>query len=154
MFKINNNKNTNNNNDANGVVVVCLLLTLNIFHALSSVSIVTFEQVNTDWGCSYWAGFNWWVNQWCGRKRWWCRNWKSRWGWKCRRICINWKTNHNSLAVVETLVNFSLFLVSEKVLSAAKISGLTEVELLNHVRQVLITGFFAKVKTNVFSVVV
>ena len=34
---------------ANGVVVVPLLLTLNIFHTCSSVSIVTFEHVNADW---------------------------------------------------------------------------------------------------------
>ena len=35
---------------SSGVVLVLLLLTLNIFHTpCSSVSIVNFEQVNTDW---------------------------------------------------------------------------------------------------------
>ena len=33
----------------NGVVLVSLLLTLNIFHTFSSVSIVNFEQVNAGW---------------------------------------------------------------------------------------------------------
>ena len=37
------------NKDTNGVVLVSLLLTLNIFHTFSSVSIVNFEQVNTGW---------------------------------------------------------------------------------------------------------
>ena len=42
MFKV--------NNKDNGVVLVSLLLTLNIFHTCSSVSIVNFEQVNAGWG--------------------------------------------------------------------------------------------------------
>ena len=32
-----------------GVVLFSLLLTLNIFHTCSSISIVNFEQVNADW---------------------------------------------------------------------------------------------------------
>ena len=47
MLKVN-NKNTRN--DAISVVLVSLLLTLNIFHTLSSVFIVNFEKVNADWG--------------------------------------------------------------------------------------------------------
>ena len=35
-----------------GVVLVALLLTLNIFHTLFSVSIVNFEQVNAGWVAS------------------------------------------------------------------------------------------------------
>ena len=35
-----------------GVVLVSLLLTLNIFHTLFSVSIVNFEQVNAGWVAS------------------------------------------------------------------------------------------------------
>ena len=46
MFKVN-NKNTRNVID---VVLVFLLLTLNIFHTFSSVSIADFEQVNISWG--------------------------------------------------------------------------------------------------------
>ena len=45
MFKVN-NKDTRT---TPGVVLVSLLLTLNIFHTLFSVSIVDFEQVNADW---------------------------------------------------------------------------------------------------------
>ena len=32
-----------------------LLLTLNIFHTFSAVSIVDFEQVNVNWDCSFFA---------------------------------------------------------------------------------------------------
>ena len=42
MFKV-------NNKDTIGIVLVSLLLTLKIFHNLSSISIVSFEQVNADW---------------------------------------------------------------------------------------------------------
>ena len=42
MFKV-------NNKDAIGVDVVTLLLTLNIFTACSSVSMVNFEHVTVDW---------------------------------------------------------------------------------------------------------
>ena len=43
MFKVNNKK---TQNDVSDVVLVFLLLTLNIFHIFSSVSIVDFDQVN------------------------------------------------------------------------------------------------------------
>ena len=46
MFEVN-NKDTRT---TLSVVLVSLLLTLNIFHTLSSVSIVNFEQVNAGWG--------------------------------------------------------------------------------------------------------
>ena len=36
-------------NNANGIVLVSLLITLNIFHNFSSVSIVNFEPVSTSW---------------------------------------------------------------------------------------------------------
>ena len=36
-------------NNVNNVVLASLLLTLNIFHTCSSVSIVNFEQVNAGW---------------------------------------------------------------------------------------------------------
>ena len=42
MFKV-------NNKDTNSVVLVSLLLTLNIFHICSSVSIVKFERVIVGW---------------------------------------------------------------------------------------------------------
>ena len=45
MFKLN-NKGTRT---TPGVVLVSLLLTLNIFHIFSSVSIANFEHVNVDW---------------------------------------------------------------------------------------------------------
>ena len=45
MFEVNNN----NTIDAIDVVLVFLLLTLNIFDAFFSVSIVDFEQVNVNW---------------------------------------------------------------------------------------------------------
>ena len=37
------------NNKDTGVVLVSLLLTLDIFHTFSSVSIINFEQVNVCW---------------------------------------------------------------------------------------------------------
>ena len=40
-----------------GVVLVSLLLTLNIFHTCSSVSIVNFEQVNAGWGATILESF-------------------------------------------------------------------------------------------------
>ena len=51
------------------------------------------------------------------------------------------KTNHNSSKnVVKTLVNFSLFLTSDKIRSPK----LIESELLNNLRQVSVMGFFLK----------
>ena len=50
MFKVN-NKNTRTT--SNDVVLMFLLLTFNIFHTFSSVSIVDFEQVNVTWAFSY-----------------------------------------------------------------------------------------------------
>ena len=46
MFKVN-DKNTRN--DVIAVVLMFLMLTLNIFHTFSSVSVVDFEQVNVIW---------------------------------------------------------------------------------------------------------
>ena len=42
-------KDTHNSPLVNNVVLVFLLLTLNIFHTFSSVSIVDFEQENGNW---------------------------------------------------------------------------------------------------------
>ena len=49
MFKVN-NKNTRTT--FIDVFLVFLLVTLNIFHTFSSISIVDFEQVNVSWVCS------------------------------------------------------------------------------------------------------
>ena len=56
------------------------------------------------------------------------------------------KTNHNSSKnVVKALVNFSLFLASDKIRSpATEISKLIESKLLNSLRQVSVMGFFLK----------
>ena len=48
MFKVN-NKDSKTAKRHHCVVLMSLLLTLNIFHTLSSVSIVNFEQVNAGW---------------------------------------------------------------------------------------------------------
>ena len=42
MFKV------KHQNDVNDVALVCLMLTLNIFHTFSIVSIVDFEQINNN----------------------------------------------------------------------------------------------------------
>ena len=46
MLKLNNKKKQKHVND---LVLVFLLLTLNIFHTFSNVSIVGFEQVHLNW---------------------------------------------------------------------------------------------------------
>ena len=46
MFKVNNKNIRMKSND---IVLVFLLLTLNIFHIIFSVSVVDFERVNVAW---------------------------------------------------------------------------------------------------------